>query len=368
MFGKFARRRRPYALPSAEERTAKRADRRLALLVRALPQGVLLLDDTLRVLVANAAAGFAFGFDLERAAGGHLIEAVQNVELERRAKDALATGAVASPLSVPGINGGTYDVSVYPMVGTGGVVRGVIVLAEDRTEFLALERAREDFVSNVSHELRTPLASVKLMLETVLSSDDDEVAELFLPQALAQIDRLTGLVGQLLEQARAESGQIILKLRDVDLESVVGPIVASLEPQAAGRGVALDFAALRPVHVEADPDRLAQVVVNLVDNALRHTPAGGTVRVEVDADGGEAVLRVHDTGSGIPYKDLPHIFERFYVVDRSRTRATSGAGLGLSIVKQIVEGHGGHVAAESLLGSGATFTVRLPVLHLTGTP
>jgi len=364
MFGRIARRRRAPA-PQVDEGRSESGESALALLVRALPQGVLLLDRNLRVVVANDAAGFAFGFDVELARGGHLIEAVQNVELERRADDALARGTVASPLSVAGINGGSYDVSVYPMRSADGDLRGAIVLAEDRTEYVALERARQDFVSNVSHELRTPLSSIKLMIETVIGSPDPEVGDLFLPQALAQIDRLAELVAQLLDQARVESGRLLLRLRDVDLEKAVRPIVASLEPQAASKGVALDFAVLRPVGVEADPDRLAQVVVNLVDNALRHTPRAGRVDVEIDADGGEAILRVRDTGSGIPYKDLPHIFERFYVVDRSRARATSGAGLGLSIVKQIVDGHGGNVAAESLLGSGATFTVRLPRLNLS---
>jgi signal transduction histidine kinase len=118
------------------------------------------------------------------------------------------------------------------------------------------------------------------------------------------------------------------------------------------------------VKLEADADRLSQIFVNLIDNALRHTPEGGAVGVELDADGGSALVRVSDTGEGIPYKDLPHVFERFYVVDRSRARGSSGAGLGLSIVKQIVDAHGGTIVAESELGSGATLTVRLPILHL----
>jgi two-component system phosphate regulon sensor histidine kinase PhoR len=363
LFGR-GRRRAAQSQPR-DERTEGLGNETLVGLARALPQGVLLLDRNLRVIVANDAAGFIFGFDAARADGMHLIEAVPNVELERRAEDVLDGGAVASPLVATGKSGNlTYTISAYPMTGAGGEVRGVLILADDRTEYLALERARQDFMSNVSHELRTPLSSIKLMIETVISSPDDEVGDLFLPQALAQVDRLAELVGQLLEQARVESGQLLLRVREIDLESAVRPMVASLEPQAAEKGVTLNFAGLRPVTLEADPDRLAQVVVNLVDNALRHTPAGGDVRVEVDADGGDAILRVRDTGSGIPYKDLPHIFERFYVVDRSRARKSSGAGLGLSIVKQIVDGHGGRISAESMLGSGATFTVRLPMLHI----
>ncbi|HKU81463.1 MAG TPA: ATP-binding protein, partial [Candidatus Tumulicola sp.] len=156
-----------------------------------------------------------------------------------------------------------------------------------------------------------------------------------------------------------------LSLREVDLEAVAHPIVASFEPQAANKNVALQLSPLRPVRVEADPDRLAQVFVNLIDNAIRHTPAGGRVGVELDARGSDAIVRVRDTGEGIPYRDVPRIFERFYVVDRSRQRdGGGGAGLGLAIVKGIVDAHGGAVSAESTLGRGTTFTVRLPIVRI----
>jgi len=212
--------------------------------------------------------------------------------------------------------------------------------------------------------LRTPLSSIKLMLETVVESPDDEAADLFLPQVLVQVDRLAALVQQLLEQARAESGQLHLNLREIDLEEVAHPIVASFEPQAANKGVQVELRAIRPVSVEADPDRLSQVFVNLIDNAIRHTPSGGLVTVELDANGNDAIMRVRDTGMGIPYRDIPHIFERFYVVDRSRTRESGGAGLGLAIVKGIIDAHGGTVATESMLGSGTLFTVRLPIMRV----
>jgi two-component system phosphate regulon sensor histidine kinase PhoR len=334
-------------------------------LVRALPLGILMVDRSARVTVANRAAGLIFGFDARRATGLHVIEAVASVELERRVDEALEGEASLGPLIVPGKAGSrTYSVSAYPVTTRNEVVIGALVLAEDQTELIALERARQDFMSNVSHELRTPLSSIKLMLETVMASPDQEAADLFLPQVQAEVDRLTTLVGQLLDQARAQAGQLLLNLREVDLEEIAAPIVASFTPTASAKGVALDLRALRPVTLEADADRLSQVFVNLIDNALRHTPEGGAVGVELDAEGGSAIVRVRDTGEGIPYKDLPHVFERFYVVDRSRARETSGAGLGLSIVKQIVDAHGGKILAESMLGSGATLTVRVPILHV----
>ncbi len=299
----------------------------------------------------------------------HIIEAIPNVEVERRVADALLGEASVAPLMLTGAPGQrTYRVSISPLTEDDEQPSRVVILSDDQTGLVRLDRARKEFLSNVSHELRTPLSSIKLMLETVLEAPEEEARDLFLPQALAQVDRLTALVQQLLDQARAESGQLTLALRDVDLEEVARPIVASFEPQASNKGVSLELAALRPVRVEADPDRLAQVFVNLIDNALRHTSDGGRIRIELDARDSDAVLRVRDTGEGIPYRDLPHIFERFYVVDRSRTRGSGGAGLGLAIVKGIVDAHGGAIAAESMLGRGTAFTIRLPIMRIKREP
>jgi signal transduction histidine kinase len=334
-------------------------------LVWALPIGVILVDSARRVEFANAAAGTTFGFDPARAINLHTIEAIPNVELERRIADALRGEASVAPLMLTGAPGQrTYRVSISPLTDESEDSPRVVIFSDDQTGLVRLDRARKEFLSNVSHELRTPLSSIKLMLETVLEAPEEEARDLFVPQALAQVDRLTALVGQLLEQARAESGQLKLDLRDVDLEEVARPIVASFEQQAWNKGISLELTALRPVRVEADPARLSQVFVNLIDNALRHTAGGGRIRIELDARDSDAVLRVRDTGEGIPYRDLPHIFERFYVVDRSRTRGSSGAGLGLAIVKGIVDAHGGAVSAESMLGRGTSFTIRLPIMRI----
>lgn len=357
--------RGPQSIDEAPETDAQdvRSDGDFARLVAALPLGVIFLDRTARIRFANPAAATIFDFDRHRAIGQHVIAAIPNVELERRVDDAVRGEATVAPITLS--SGGQrriYGVSVYPL--GEGEEGGVVVFANDQTEVSRLERASKEFLTSVSHELRTPLSSIKLMLETVMESPDDEAADLFLPQALAQVDRLASLVQQLLEQARAESGQLRLHLREIDLERVAHPIVASFEPQAANKGVYLELISMRPVRVEADPDRLAQVFVNLIDNALRHTPAGGSVTVELDATGNDAIMRVRDTGVGIPYRDIPHIFERFYVVDRSRTRESGGAGLGLAIVKSVVDAHGGTVMTESMLGAGTVFTVRLPIMRV----
>ena len=376
---------RLYGRPSAarlsepERREARVADDRFDALVRALPLGVVMLDRNLRVRFANRAAGAIFGFERSRVRGKHLIATVPSIELEQRAQAALQGQLAASPLIVSGktVNR-SYAVSVYPLTAASGErddeeddeqreTTGVLILAEDQTELLALERARQEFLTNVSHELRTPLSSIKLMLETVTEAGDEEAQQMFLPQALGQVDRLATLVQRLLEQARAESAELVLDISEIDLEEVARPIVQSFQPQAASAGVALDLRVHRPAIIEADPHRLAQIFVNLIDNALRYTPEGGSVTVTLDVEDGHALLCVTDTGMGIPYKDLPYVFERFYVVDRSRTRSaqvSSGAGLGLSIVKHIAEAHGGTVEVDSRLGTGTTFTVRIPVVAL----
>ena len=353
------------------------ADERFDALVRALPLGVIMLDRGLRVRFANRAASAIFGFDRTRVRGTHLIQAVPSIDLEKRAISAVRGEHTNVPMIFAGktVNR-SYSVNVYPLISEaesddedrGHAVSGALIVAEDQTELLALERARQEFLSNVSHELRTPLSSIKLMLETVTQSGEQEAQQIFLPQALAQVDRLAALVGRLLEQARAESGKLVLQIEEIDVEEVARPIVASFQPQASSHGVNLELRPLRPAIIEADEHRLSQIFVNLIDNALRYTGEGGTIVVSIDVDGGYAIVKVRDTGIGIPYKDLPYVFERFYVVDRSRTRESSqqsGAGLGLSIVKQIAEAHQGDVSVESRLGRGTTFTVRIPVVSVT---
>jgi signal transduction histidine kinase len=362
----IARQRRvsePVSAVTVEPNHPSLGEADFATLVAALPLGVVFVDRGARIRFANSAAATIFEFDPNRAIGSHVITSIPNVELERRIDDALLGEASVAPITIASPSQRrTYGISVYPIGDDAS--GGVVVFADDQTDITRLERASKEFLTNVSHELRTPLSSIKLMLETVVESPDDEAADLFLPQVLAQVDRLAALVQQLLEQARAESGQLRLNLREIDLEEVAHPIVASFEPQAANKGVRLELRTMRPVSVEADPDRLSQVFVNLIDNAIRHTASGGSVTVELDANGNDAIMRVRDTGVGIPYRDIPHIFERFYVVDRSRTRESGGAGLGLAIVKGIIDAHGGTVATESMLGRGTLFTVRLPIMRV----
>jgi len=325
-------------------------------LVRALPFPAFTTDARGRVRVFNAAAGELFGIDPQRAIGRALIEVVPSVALERMLDAALLGETTMRDLSFgAGVRERFIAVTIRPHEG------GALVLAADRTALIEAERVRHEFISDVSHELRTPLSAMKLMLETVLLADDDAQArELFLPQVADEVERMVRLVEDLLELARSESGTVPLRRESLDLGEIASGALNTFAQRADALEVELDLDAPEVVWVEADRGRLIQVVMNLVDNALRHTPAQGKVTVEVERAGADAILTVRDTGGGIPYADLPRIFERFYVVDRSRSRERGGTGLGLSIARNLVEAHGGRLTAESVLGRGATFTMRIP--------
>ena len=332
-------------------------DSRFEQLLRSLTVGIVTLDESGRIESVNAAASAIFELGAKPVVGRAIIEAIPSFELDRRVREALAGHPSRGRVSLSWPTGQrVLTVATLPLDGSGGA----LVIAGDETRLHELEQARRDFISSVSHELRTPLSSINLMIETILDTHGDpEAIDLFLPRVKREVDRVVHLVQDLLDLARAESGRLRLRREDVDLGSVAANILKTLEPRAAQLGVQLRMSE-DSARIDGDPDRLAQVLVNLIDNALRHTPAGGSVTVDVRPYKGGATLVVRDTGVGIPYNDLPHIFERFYVVDRSRSREATGTGLGLSIVKQIVEAHGGTVTAESEFGLGATFTCAFP--------
>jgi two-component system phosphate regulon sensor histidine kinase PhoR len=348
---------------SSLERAPEPPDSRFEQLLRSLTVGIVTIDGRGHLESLNAAAATIFEFGARPVLGRAMIEVVPSFELDRRVREALAGNPSRGPISLTGAaEPRVLTVTTLPLDGTDKA----LVIVSDETRLHELEQTRRDFVSSVSHELRTPLSSINLMIETILQDEGDaEALSMFLPRIKQEIDRMVQLVEDLLELARAESGRLRLRREDVDLASVAGNIMNTFEPRAAQLGVALKFGG-ETAHIDGDPDRLAQVLVNLIDNALRHTPAGG--RVEVSVVGGEAAtsLVVRDTGVGIPFNDLRHIFDRFYVVDRSRSRDTAGTGLGLSIVKQIVEAHGGTVGVESEFGLGATFTCVFPRARSNG--
>ena len=312
--------------------------------------------------VFNNAAAILFTVDPDWAIGRAIIEVIPSVDLERMIGHALTGGTRTGDIVF-----GSGPRERFVGVTAQPYEHGAMAIAADRTSSLAAERVRSDFVGNVSHELRTPLTAMKVMLDTVMVSDDDaEARALFLPQVAAELERMIRLVEDLLELARSESGTIRLRRERFDLGDVATATVNTFARRADEGDVELDLDAPEAVHVDGDRGRITQIVVNLLDNALRHTPRGGRIVVEVRRDGPAALLAVRDNGTGIPFADLPRVFERFYVVDRSRSREHGGTGLGLAIAKHLAEVHGGSLTAASVYGHGSTFTLRVPSVDEQG--
>ena len=364
LFDAFRKSRGPGVAPDAgpvSDRSAELVERFDAL-VDALPVGVIVVGDDGRVTVFNPAAAEIFGVPAERALGRTLIESVRSFELDRRLSNALRHGAEQTAEMT--YNAGAerkLEVTTRPLRG-GEAPREAVAVVHDLTRVRELEAIRRDFVSNVSHELRTPLTSVKIIVETLQGGVDKKTEAKFLDDIARETNRMIALVEDLLGLAKLESGAPDSPFAPVDLCELCREVVATQALRAKQLHVALQVhTPEQPIVVTGSHAKLVQVVVNLLDNALRLTPPDGHIDVTVKSDDGHAELRVSDDGPGIPSSALPHIFERFYVVDRSRARASAGTGLGLAIVKHIVESHGGTVVAESQLGVGTTFRCRFKI-------
>lgn len=226
-----------------------------------------------------------------------------------------------------------------------------------------LDKSRNQFVSNASHELKTPLSTMKILIETLLYQDpvDPGMTKEFLTDVNKEIDRLNRIVSDLLTLVNIDSGGMKLNLTDLDIYDLMQEQVKRLSPLARENGIELESSARDSLEVTGDVLKLQQVIYNVIDNAIKYTPRGGEVHCTLTRSGKKAVIRIADTGVGIPQEDLPHIFDRFYRVDKARSRETGGTGLGLSIVKQIVLLHGGNITAVSTEGKGSTFTIELPL-------
>jgi len=226
-----------------------------------------------------------------------------------------------------------------------------------------LDKSRSQFVSNASHELKTPLSTMKILIETILYQDpiDPGMTKEFLSDVNKEIDRLNRIVSDLLTLVNIDSGGMHLNNTDMDIRDLLLEQVKRLAPLARENGIELDCSAKEALEVTGDVVKLQQVIYNVIDNAIKYTPRGGEVHASLARAGKRAIIRVSDTGIGIPADDLPHIFDRFYRVDKARSRATGGTGLGLSIVKQIVQLHGGSIIATSEEGSGTTFIIEFPL-------
>jgi two-component system phosphate regulon sensor histidine kinase PhoR len=354
-------------LAHADERAAA-ADRDAAILVELVGVGAVRVAPDLTVTAANEAAHRLVGRKPGTMAGRSVLEAFTDHHVEEIARTALTAGSALGEISVRIEQGPTLLARARRTSGGD-----VWLVLEDVSELRRLQRIRTEFIDNLSHELRTPLTTVSLLAE-MLAADADSLP----PKAAERVARIeveTGhlaqMVNELMDLSRIESGVAAVVVDDVDLGRLAASTADRLRLFAERHDVALDVvvAPALPV-VRGDRERIGQALLNLLHNAVKFSPAGSAVTVRVTSAETEVIVAVEDHGQGIPRTALPRIFERFYKVDRARTRGAGGTGLGLSIARHIVEAHGGRIWAESEEGLGSTFSFAIPLAgpNLAATP
>ncbi|MEJ2716453.1 MAG: ATP-binding protein, partial [Deltaproteobacteria bacterium] len=345
--------------------TITRQRNELEAMLSGMVEAVIVFDTDEHIIRLNRAAEKLFHVSAEEIRGRALQEAIRNSDLQRFVKRTLGGGGPEEgDLAIPG------QTSRF-LQAHGSIVRnghdrliGAVVVLNDVTRLKTLETIRKDFVANVSHELRTPVTTIKGFLETLREGaiDDPENAERFMNIAIKHTDRLSMIIEDLLSLSRieeeSEKGKILLEpgaRRDV-----IKAVERECHDAAADKNITLESQCDDSVVVRINPTLFEQALVNLVDNALKYSEPGKTVQLNASRSNGDVVVEVRDQGCGIAEEHLPRIFERFYCVDKGRSREIGGTGLGLAIVKHIVIAHGGKISVESTPGKGTTFFIRLP--------
>lgn len=338
---------------------------RIRAILYSMADGVIALDQSGRVLLINPPVEEIFGITQAASQGKNILGVIRNYDVEQMLKKALRmVKPLTQEVKVLTPEPKIFRFHATPLMGQEGIRTGVVILMRDITEQSKLEQMRTEFVANVSHELRTPLTSIKGFLETLMDGalDDPYAARHFLEIMSQETERLTRLIEDLMDLSKIEERRVVHRWQPVHLSDTIGRVLAMFQPQANEKGISIsvDMPDGLP-SVQGDPDMLAQVLINLVDNALKYTPNGGHVNVLAAQDEDRVRVDVKDTGIGIPPESLPRVFERFYRVDKARSRELGGIGVGLAIVKHIIKAHGGEVCVQSEPGKGSTFRFTLPL-------
>jgi two-component system phosphate regulon sensor histidine kinase PhoR len=356
-------RRRLRAQEDRHEESAARTQAQQQALFNSMIEGVLLLDPQGRIQLVNESLQRLLHLKGD-VRGQTILEAFRLQELAALVERLPAERLVHNhTFELPGLEERWLQVNAAAVLDREGAPLGDILVFHDLTRLKQLENTRQEFVANVSHELRTPLSLIKGFVETLLegAKDDPENATRFLKTIEKHTDRLTFLIEDLLTISRLESGQIVMNLHPVELREEVHRVAGDLQARAAEKRIRLDNQVPAGLRARADADRLEQVLFNLIENAIKYGRAEGCVTIGAAPAADHLVEAwVRDDGPGIPADARDRVFERFYRVDRARSRDTGGTGLGLSIVKHIVQGHGGKVWLKSESGEGASFHFTLP--------
>ncbi len=353
-------------LAGGMERYARRQNELEAVLA-SMVEAVLAVDEQERVLDLNASAARLFGVELAAARGRYLMEVVRLPDLLRFvARTLAAEGPQQGEIEMPGPQQDATTLQAHGTVLRDAAGRGIgaLVVLHDVSRLRRLEMLRRDFVANVSHELKTPITAIKGVVESLRDGalDDPAQAQRFLAILARQADRLEAIIEELLNLSRIEkdSGQAGIRLAPAAVQPVLKASLLVCRDRAQEKAVKLKL--LCPDHLTAviNPPLLEQALVNLIDNAIKYGGDSGVITVEAAAEQGGVAITVRDQGSGIASVHHPRLFERFYRVDRARSRHLGGTGLGLAIVKHIAQAHGGTAAVESRPGHGSAFTLHLP--------
>ncbi len=338
-------------------------------ILSAMVEGVIAVDRDEHIIMINAAAGEMIGRTPGEAAGKWIQEAVRNVELQKIIQELLRLGKPLRREASAMVTGG--DEKNLEVIGTvlndpAGKARGVLVVLHDISELKRLENVRREFVANVSHELRTPLTSIKGFVETLLEGamDNERERVRFLEIIEGHVNRLNAIIKDILTLSRLEkearNGDVALHVSS--LGGVVREAVEVCMPRAREKRLQLEMGPVSDRRARINPSLLEQAIINLIDNAIKYSDADTEVTVSCIADEENVRISVTDHGPGIPEEHLPRLFERFYRVEKARSRKLGGTGLGLSIVKHILNVHGGKVEVESRVGEGSAFTLMLPAV------
>ncbi len=331
-------------------------------LFNSMVEGVLVLDRRGHILLINQSLQrfFSLGADVR---GQTILEAFRLADLAALVPRVRRERMVQNfPLELPGLDERWIEVNAAAVLDRDDTPGGAILVFHDVTRIRQLERTRQEFVANVSHELRTPLSLIKGFVETLIDGAEKNPARRrrFLQTIERQTDRLTFLIEDLLTISKLESGQIVLNLQAVNLRDETRRVVDDLHARADEKHVVVANEVPAGLAARADADRLQQVLFNLIENAIKYGRASGRVTIGGrPIAAGKIEISVSDDGPGIPAEARDRVFERFYRVDRARSRETGGTGLGLSIVKHIVQAHGGEVWLRSEIGEGTTFFITL---------
>jgi len=333
--------------------------------------GVMVTDPAGCILLLNQSLMRMFDLLPEQVIGMPLAETIFHSALDELLQKTVDTGLPLMhqvSFTQPAVR--TFEIHMAP-VEVNGKLLGVVIALYDITNQLKSEQVRRDFVANVSHELRTPVASIRAMAETLADGgcEDPDITESFLSNIINESERLTAMLEGLLQLSQFDSGRRLIAPEWIDLAELIRRVVTRLGAMVAAKGqqVVLEMPESLPAHV--DRDAMLQIILNLIDNARKYSPEGGSITVQAErVDDDRIRVKVTDTGIGIPEDELDRIFERFYRIDKARSRTEGGTGLGLAIVKHLVELHGGWITVQSELQQGSQFIVVMPQPRDTALP